>query len=188
MSDSALEHHCLPRPGRACPQCGEIIPPPTFCERCGADISPPHTCTPRPLPHVCPTSPSPGRCMACGEELPALRFCSTCGADITPSHRCAAAPSTHVHRADPVHICPSLPLGRCDKCGELLPALCFCENCGGEITPPHHCLPVDEPHVCPPYLLIPHRCSHCGEELPALRFCAQCGADNITSEHICKQA
>lgn len=179
------EHRCLPRSGQTCPQCGEIIRPPSYCEICGADISPRHVCTPRPLPHICPSSPPPGRCLACGELFPAARFCLTCGAEITPSHRCAAASPTHVHRPDPIHICPSLPLQYCSKCGAVMPSLRYCESCGADVTPIHTCPATQVPHVCPPHLVMPHRCSHCGELMPASKHCIQCGADT-TPGHSCK--
>jgi hypothetical protein len=184
VTNLSQEHRCLPRTGQPCPHCGEIMPTPSFCERCGADITPAHFCAPRPLSHVCPPAPPAGRCLACGESLPAAHFCPTCGANITPSHRCKAAPPTHVPRPDPVHLCPALPLGRCGQCGELLPALRFCESCGVEITPTHFCRPRPEPHTCPPYLVMPRRCSHCGETMPAPQHCTQCGAD-ITPRHSC---
>lgn len=182
--DRSTEHHCLPRPAQPCPYCGEMLPPPVFCEICGANILPQHVCSPHPLPHVCADRPTPGLCLACGEELPARRFCATCGAEITPSHRCSAAPPTHIHRPDPIHTCPSLKLPRCDRCGELMPAMRFCETCGVEITPPHICTPQPEAHTCPPVVTMPHRCSTCGELLPKPRHCTQCGAD-ITPQHTC---
>lgn len=186
MQQQSIErqHQCLPRAAAPCPHCGEMLGAPAYCETCGADITPRHVCQPRPLPHLCAEKPAVGRCLACGEALPAAHFCKTCGADITPSHRCPAAPPTHVHRADPVHVCPSLKLSRCPDCGEYLPALVYCEDCGVDITPPHVCAPPVEAHGCPPHLTMPRRCSHCGELLPAPRHCAHCGAD-ITPGHVC---
>jgi rRNA maturation endonuclease Nob1 len=183
--EQPVQHHCLPRPAHSCPQCGEMIPPPTFCETCGADVSSVHVCMPRPLPHICPPAPPPGRCLACGEPLPVRRFCTTCGEEITPSHRCKATLSITVPRPDPLHICPALEIQRCQQCGQIMPPLRFCERCGMDITPPHVCLPPPQTHVCPPYLTMPRRCSHCGELLPKPRHCTQCGAD-ITPKHVCK--
>ncbi len=183
--EQPVQHHCLPRSARPCPQCGEMIPPPMFCETCGTDISPVHVCAPRPLPHICPPAPPPGRCLACGEPLPARRFCTTCGAEITPSHRCKAVLSITVPRPDPLHICPVLEIQRCQQCGQIMPALRFCEQCGMDITPPHICRPPQQAHTCPPYLTIPRRCPHCGELLPKPQHCTRCGAD-ITPAHICR--
>ncbi len=185
MSSLTAEHRCLPRSGQACPQCGEVIPPPGYCEICGADLSPQHVCTPRPLPHICPPGLPPGRCLACGELFPAAHFCPTCGAEITPSHHCKAAPPTHVPRPDPIHICPSLPLEHCNQCGALMPSLQYCDKCGADITPLHTCQIVPPHHACPPHLVMPRRCSHCGQAVPVSKHCTQCGAD-ITPVHKCE--
>lgn len=178
------QHQCLPLTAQPCPHCGERLEPPVYCGTCGEDISPAHVCQPHPLPHVCANAVPVGRCLACGESLPESRYCTTCGAVITPSHRCSAAPPTHVHRADPVHVCPSMKLRRCPDCGELLPALVYCEHCGVDITPPHVCQPKAAPHICPPHLMMPRRCSHCGELMSSPQHCTRCGAD-ITPVHQC---
>ncbi len=179
-----VEHRCLPRPARPCPQCGEALPAPAYCEICGDDLTPAHVCALRPLPHACPPRGAAARCVACGEALPAARFCATCGAEITPSHRCSAAPPTHVHRADPIHRCPAEKLTRCDRCGEILPGRAFCEDCGADVTPAHACQPKPAAHACAPHLLMPRRCSHCGEVLPTPQHCVDCGADT-TPVHTC---
>ena len=184
MDTSTVEHRCLPRADRPCPQCGDSIPPPAYCGTCGADTSPRHVCQPRPLPHTCQQIAAPGRCIDCSQALPAPVFCTTCGANITPSHRCPAAPSTHIHRPDPVHTCPAHTLDRCPDCGDLLPGQAFCADCGMDITLPHACAPQPAHHVCPPHLTIPRRCSACGEVLPAPQHCTTCGAD-ITPKHVC---
>jgi hypothetical protein len=182
--EKTVEHRCLPRTAQPCQRCGETLPVAVYCDTCGADISPEHHCPPRALPHVCPPSPPPGRCLACGQEQPRARYCKTCGHDITPSHHCPAAPPTQMRRADPVHVCPAYKIERCRQCGQLMPALAFCEHCGADITPQHVCYPAPAAHVCPPVVTMPRRCSHCGEMLPRPRHCSQCGAD-ITPAHVC---
>jgi hypothetical protein len=182
--EKTVEHHCLPRTAQTCSLCGELLALPAYCETCGVEISPQHVCPPRPLPHVCPPQPAPGRCLDCGQPLPAKQYCETCGEEITPSHRCPAAPPTHIHRADPLHVCPSMKLQRCPSCRELLPGKQYCTQCGMEITPPHVCHAEPAPHACPPHLLMPRYCSHCGDPLPRSKFCTQCGAE-ITPAHVC---
>lgn len=184
MGQTTVEHRCLPRTAQPCPHCGELIDPPVSCGVCGANVSASHICPPHPLQHICPPLPPTGRCLECGQTLPARQFCPTCGADIMPSHRCPAAPPTHVHRADPLHHCPVLPHERCPVCGELMPPLSFCPDCGMETTAPHVCHPTLVQHVCPPHLTMPRRCSHCGATLPSAQHCTQCGAD-ITPGHVC---
>jgi hypothetical protein len=181
-----VEHQCLPRTSQPCPRCGELLAAPVYCTTCGEDLTPQHTCASRPLPHVCPPREAPGRCLACGEVLPRKQFCPTCGADITPPHHCAAGGPLNVPRAAPVHICPALKLPRCETCGELLPALAYCPDCGADITPEHVCRAEPAAHVCPPHLTMPRRCSSCGDVLPAPQHCAHCGAD-ITPRHVCEQ-
>gem|GEM_PF-898736 len=181
---AAPEHRCLPRPERRCLACGDPIAPPIFCEVCGEDISAPHRCSPHPLDHVCSPVAASRRCVACDQPLPETRYCPTCGAELVSLHQCTAAPIPHVPRPDPIHICPALELQRCLQCGNLMPALVFCEKCGMDITPPHACPPRAERHVCPPLATMPRRCGRCGELLPARQHCIRCGADT-TPSHIC---